>query len=52
MTSPVAFITEALLIASKEKDLEVNAEKTKHMVMSREQNIAQNSNTQTGNKIV
>ena len=30
--------TTALLIASKEIDLEVNAEKTKNMVMSRDQN--------------
>jgi hypothetical protein len=30
--------TEALLIASKEIGLEVNAEKTKYMVMSRDQN--------------
>ena len=30
--------TEALVIASKEIGLEVNAEKTKYMVMSRDQN--------------
>ena len=30
--------TEALLVASKEIGLEVNADKTKHMVMSRDQN--------------
>jgi hypothetical protein len=30
--------TEALVIASKEIVLEVNAEKTKYMVMSRDQN--------------
>ena len=30
--------TEALVIASKEIDLEVNADRTKYMVMSRNQN--------------
>jgi hypothetical protein len=34
--------TDALLIASKEIGLEVNAEKTKYMVMSRDQNAGQN----------
>jgi hypothetical protein len=34
--------TEALVIASKEIGLEVNAEKTKYMVMSRDQNAGQN----------
>jgi hypothetical protein len=34
--------TEALLITSKEIGLEVNAEKTKYMVMSRDQNAGQN----------
>jgi hypothetical protein len=29
---------EALLVASKETGLEVNADKTKHMVMSQDQN--------------
>jgi hypothetical protein len=42
--------TEALLVASKEIGLEVNAEKTKYMVMSRDQNAGQNGNIQTGNK--
>jgi hypothetical protein len=42
--------TEALAIASKEIGLEVNAEKTKYMVMSRDQNSGQNSNKQIGNK--
>jgi hypothetical protein len=31
--------TEALVVASKETGLEVNAEKTKHAVMSRDQNV-------------
>jgi hypothetical protein len=42
--------TEALVIASKEIDLDVNAEKTKHMVISRDKNARQNSNIKTGNK--
>ena len=35
--------TEALLITSKGTSLEVNAEKTKYIVMSRDQNAGQNS---------
>jgi hypothetical protein len=42
--------TEALLIASKEIGLEVNAEKTKYVVMPRDQNTGQNGNIQIGNK--
>jgi hypothetical protein len=42
--------TEALLIASKEIGLEVNAEKTKYMVMSRDQNAGQNGYIQISNK--
>ena len=42
--------TDALLIASKEIGLEVNAEKTEYMVMSRDQNAGQNGNIQIGNK--
>jgi hypothetical protein len=42
--------TEALLIASKEIGLEVNAEKAKYMVMSRDQNAGQNGYIQIGNK--
>jgi hypothetical protein len=34
--------TEALVVASKEIGLEVNAEKTKYVVMSRDQNAGQN----------
>jgi hypothetical protein len=36
--------TEALVVASKEIGHEVNAEKTKYMVMSRDQNAGQNHN--------
>jgi hypothetical protein len=42
--------TEALLIASKDIGLEINAEKSKYMVMSPDQNAGQNGNIQTGNK--
>jgi hypothetical protein len=42
--------TEALLVASKEFGLEVNAEKSKYMVMSRDQNAGQNYNTKVDNK--
>jgi hypothetical protein len=41
---------EALVIASKEIGLEVNAEKTKYMVMSRNQNAEQNHNIKVDNK--
>jgi hypothetical protein len=33
---------EALIVASKEIGLEVNADKTKYMVMSQDQNAGQN----------
>jgi hypothetical protein len=42
--------TEALVVASKEIGLEVNAEKSKHMVMSRNQNAGQNHNVKLDNK--
>jgi hypothetical protein len=42
--------TEALVDASKEIGLEVNAEKTKYMVMSRNQNAGQNHNIKLDNK--
>jgi hypothetical protein len=42
--------TVALVITSKELGLEVNAEKTKYMVMSRDQNAGQNGYIQIGNK--
>ena len=41
--------TEALLVASKDIGLEVNAEKTKYAFMSCEQNAGQNHNIMTGN---
>ena len=36
--------TESLIVASKETGLEVNAHKTKYMVMSRGQNAEQSQN--------
>jgi hypothetical protein len=41
---------EDLVIASKETGLEVNAEKTKYMIMSRNQNAGQNPNIKRDNK--
>jgi hypothetical protein len=38
------------LIAAKEIGLKVNAEKTKYMVVSRDQNAGQNGNIRIGNK--
>jgi hypothetical protein len=43
--------TEALVIAGKEIGLEINAEKTEYMVMSRNQNAGQNHNIKTDNKL-
>jgi hypothetical protein len=42
--------TEALVAASKETGLEVNAEKTKYVVMSRNQNAGHNHNVKIDNK--
>jgi hypothetical protein len=42
--------TEALVVASKEIGLEVNAKKTKYMVMSGDQNAGQNHNINIDNK--
>jgi len=41
---------EALLVASKETDLEINAEKNKYMAMSRDQQAGHNHKKQTDNK--
>jgi len=42
--------TENLVVATKENGLELNADKTKYMVMSRDQNAGQNHNVKTYNK--
>jgi hypothetical protein len=42
--------TEDLMIASNEIGLEVNAEKTKYMIMSRNQNARHNHNIKIDNK--
>jgi hypothetical protein len=41
---------EALVVASKDTGLEVNAEKTKYMVMSQDQNAGKNHNIKIDNK--
>ena len=40
---------EALVVASKEIGLEVNADKTKYMIMSRDQNAGRNHSMKIGN---
>jgi hypothetical protein len=42
--------TETLVVVSKEIYQEVNAEKSKYMVMSRDQNVGQIQNIKIGNK--
>jgi hypothetical protein len=42
--------TEAIIVASKEIGLEVNANKTKYMVMSRDHIAGQNHNIKSDNK--
>jgi hypothetical protein len=42
--------TETIIDASKEVDLEVNAEKTKYMLLSRLQNAGQNDDIKTDNR--
>ena len=41
--------TEALVVASKEIGLEVNADKTKYVVMFRDQNAGHSHNIETDN---
>jgi hypothetical protein len=43
-------ITESLLQTGREVGLEVNKEETRHMVVSRHQNLGQNYNLLTANK--
>jgi hypothetical protein len=42
--------TEALVVASKKIGLEVNAEKTKYMVVSQDQNVGQNHSIKIDDK--
>ena len=42
-------ITDVLVVANKENGLEVNADKTKYMVMSRDQNAGQSHNVKIDN---
>jgi hypothetical protein len=42
--------TETLINASKEVGLEINIEKCKYMLLSREQNIGQNRDLRIGNR--
>jgi hypothetical protein len=42
--------TEALVVASKQTGIEVNADKTKYMAMSQDQNAGQNHNIKIDNK--
>ena len=44
--------TEALVVASKEIGLEVNADKTKYMVMSWDQNVGRSYNIKTDNSSI
>jgi hypothetical protein len=43
-------ITQALIVTSKEVGLEVNAENTKYMLMSRRYNAGQNHNIKIANR--
>ena len=42
--------TEALVVASKETGLEVNADESKYMIMSRDQSTGQNPNIRTDSR--
>ena len=44
--------TRALLVGSKEIDLEVNADKTKYMVISRDQNAGRSQSIKTDNSSI
>jgi hypothetical protein len=42
--------TETLIAAGKEVGLEINIEKTKHMLLSRRQNVGQNQDIKIGDR--
>jgi len=44
--------SEGLVVASKENGLEVNADKTQYMVMSRDQNAGRSHSMKTGNSFL
>jgi hypothetical protein len=44
--------TESLLEASRDVGLEINAEKTKYMIMSRHPNSGQNQNIRIANELL
>jgi hypothetical protein len=44
--------TESLLEASRDVDLEINAEKTKYMIMSHHPNSGENQNIRTDNESI
>jgi len=43
---------EALVVATKETGLEINADKTKYMVMSRDRNAGRGHSVKTGNSSI
>jgi hypothetical protein len=43
--------TETLIDASKEVGLEINAEKTKYMLLSRHQNVGRNRDLKVANRL-
>jgi hypothetical protein len=49
-TNTIKENTETLLEASRDFGLEINAEKTKYMIMSRHPNSVQNQNIRTANE--
>jgi hypothetical protein len=48
--TPIKKNTESLIDASKEIDLEINVGKTKYMLLSRHQNVAQNRDIKIANR--
>jgi hypothetical protein len=49
-TNTIKENTEKVLEANRDIGLEINAEKTKHMIMSRHPNSGQNQNIRTANE--